>query len=356
MRRRIFLITFALTTMIVIAAAWFFQPPPHLLMDKAVQIPGVHLGYRGDEYQWLSPDELLVFRPAGALQWTVYDRDIQTGVETPMPALTRLLHQTGGDPDSVKIAPDHSRLLWAGIGKWIYGATLAGNEFQQWAYGPDEVGYSYWLGDSRRFVRYAGDRFADPRPVILRDIAATSRVRRLPLHWSQDKVTRGQLTALLATQRPQVRVYAEMGSEGSDQRDAYVTVSIMRPVGVHEETAEVPLPPGFFRDDRSDSYRTSDGQVLLWTLGSLDVSHQPGWVQRLTAHLWRHPKPTYTVGLYASRADGLGWRFVGDWQEPVQLDYYEQRGEKAPGYFRWVPGDRRISFEYAGGLYLVPAG
>lgn len=356
MRRRIFSITFALTTMIVIAAAWFFQPPPHLLMDKAVQIPGIHLGYGRDEYQWLSPDELLVFRPVGELQWTVYNRDTRTGAETPLPQLERLLRLTGGDPDSIKIAPDHRRLLWAGIGKWIYGATLAGTEFQQWAYGPDEGGYSYWLGDSRRFVRYSQYPFIDSSLVILRDTAAPHRVQRLSHHWSEGDMTRAQLASLVTAQRSPTRIYAEGGAQGSDGRDAYVAVSIIKPTGIREEEAGFPLPPSFFRSERSDSYRTSDGQALLWTLGSLDVSHQPGWVQRLTAHLWRHPKPTYTVGLYVSRADGLGWRFVGDWQEPVQLDDHEQQGEKAPGNFRWVPGDRRISFEYAGGLYLVPAG
>jgi len=356
MRRRFFFITFALTTLIVAAPAWFLRPPQHSLMNKAVQIPGIHLGYGRDEYQWLSSNELLVFRPAGALGWTVYNRNILTGTVAPMPVLTRLLRLTNGNPYSVKIAPDHNRLLWAGAGKRIYEATLTGTEFQQWAYGPDEGGYSYWLGDSRRFVRYSQSRFGDSFPVILRDTDAPRRVQRLSHRWSEGDMTRAQLAFLVTAQRSPTRIYAEGGAQGSDGRDAYVAVSIIKPTGIREEEAGFPLPPSFFRSERSDSYRTSDGQALLWTLGSLDVSHQPGWVQRLTAHLWRHPKPTYTVGLYVSRADGLGWRFVGDWQEPVQLDDYEQRGEKAPGYFRWVPGDEHISFEYAGGLYLVPAG
>ncbi len=339
MRRRFFFITFALTTLIVAVPAWFLRPPQHSLMNKAVQIPGIHLGYGRDEYQWLSPDELLVFRPAGALGWTVYNRNILTGTVMPMPALTRLLRLTSGNPYSVKIAPDHNRLLWAGAGKRIYEATLTGTEFQQWAYGPDEGGYSYWLGDSRRFVRYSQSRFGDSFPAILRDTAAPRRVQRLSHHWSEGDMTRAQLAFLVTAQRSPTRIYAEAGSNDREQRDAYIEVSIIGPAEVREEFAKVPLPPGFFFDLRSNPYRLSDGQTMIWTLGSSDMS-----------------QPTNTVGLYVSRADGLGWRFVGDWQEPAQLDDHEQQGEKAPGNFRWVPGDEHISFEYAGGLYLVPAG
>ncbi len=244
-------------------------------MEKAVPIPGVRLSYRGDTYQWLSADELLVFRPIGALQWAVYRRDVQTGGETRMPPLERLLRQTGGSPYSIKISPDHSRLLWAGAGKWIYEATLAGTEFQQWAYGPEEGDVSYWLNDSRRFVRYVQSRYGDPYPILLRDVALPLRVRHLPRLWRQDQMTHEQLAVLLTAQRPPTRVYAEGGS-GPNNHYAFIMVTVLGPNGVNEQTANVPLPPDFFRDERSDPYRVSNGQRMIWTLRSPDVSHQPG--------------------------------------------------------------------------------
>ena len=86
-------------------------------------------------------------------------RNLTTGEETPLPALTKLYNKADGG-SILQISPDGQWVLW-----WdmkihdvsIYGARLDGSEsFRvQKAKAEWDNLYLFWLGDSRRFVELA---------------------------------------------------------------------------------------------------------------------------------------------------------------------------------------------------------
>ena len=328
--------------------AWLPHPPPHRLLDKAVPIPSVHPGYK-DDYYWLSDHSLLLFHRVRGLSWTVARRDVRVGVETPLPTLEALFRQTGGQPESVKVSPDDTRLIWAGIGKVIYGATTDGHQFQRWPYGKDEVGISYWLNDSDHFLRYT-DVTASRLPVVLRSVKGPHGVKRLP---RMDEIVPPQWV-LVRPFAPDERIFTDEGQDSSPP-DAHITISCFTVIGVQQTDRDVPLPLGDERNYCSDPRFLSEGDALIWTLSRPPLPKRPALLWGLLARLGWHPKPFQTVRVYVSRADGTQWRFVGDWDEPM-TNIYGDDLETHPHNFRWLPGGRRLSFEHQGRLDTAPAG
>lgn len=344
-------LAFLLTTTVVILSAWFFRPSPHLLQDKASKVSGIRLGYHGDDYFWLSGHSLLVFHWS-AVHWDVVRRDTQTSVETPLPQLNAFFQQTGGDPGSVKVSLDDRRLLWAGKGKIIYGATVEGANFQHWPYAEDETGISYWLADNRHFLRYRGNPFFDPRPTVLRSVETPGQVKHLPLDWQQQEVrVSEELAPLLAAPN---RIYVEASTHDSHYHDVALTVTSFGTDKVRQRVREVPLPPEFSLANDSNPRFLSDEQRLIWSVNIPSVSHVPLWLKRLMTRFRLEPKPSSLVGVYTSQADGTHWRFIGDWPEPPNLQFYQEQEGAYPLNFRWMPGDRQISFECKASLYTVP--
>ena len=349
------LLALILTTF-VIALAWLSRPPEHRLLDKAVLVAGVHPsdlrdgyywhpGDRRDGYYWLSDHDLLLFHRVRALSWTVARRDTRAKMETPLPALDALFQQTGGQPDSVKISPDGGRLIWAGIGKLIYGATVDGHQFQQWPYKQDEVGISYWLNDSRHFLRYTGYDPALARGARLRGVEDPRGVKSLP--WAcRDWAVPGPLA-------PGERLFAEAGGSGGPD-DANVTFSRLTFNGVQQTGRDVSLPPGDSFLNLPDARFASEGDALIWTTVRRPPPLLPPPFQGFVARLGWHPKPYRTLGVFVSRVDGTRWHFVGDWEETDASGYGGYFDENYPHDFRWVPGHKRLSFEHQGALYTAP--
>ena len=130
--------------------------PPRKLLDIATRRPRFDAEFDG----WLSTDALLLALPDKSCpRGKLVRRNLTTGEETPLPALTKLYNQAdgGGIP---QISPDGQWVPW-----WdgkvhdvsIYGARLDGSgAFRipkakaQW----DNL-YLFWLRDSRHFVELA---------------------------------------------------------------------------------------------------------------------------------------------------------------------------------------------------------
>ena len=135
------------------------QPPavgPRKLLDLATRRPR----FEGDFYGWLSADAFLLAHadkdcPRGRL----VRRDLTTGKETPLPALTKLYNQADGG-SILQPSPDGQWVLWWDMKVHdvsIYGARLDGSgSFRvpkakaAW----DNL-YLFWMADGRRFVELA---------------------------------------------------------------------------------------------------------------------------------------------------------------------------------------------------------
>ena len=322
-------------------------------MDHAIAVPGVHQGDGKDGYYWLSDHDLLLFHWAHALSWTVARRDTRTKTETPLPALEALFRQTGGQTRSVKVSPDGTRLIWAGLGKRVYGVTTDGHQLQQWPYGRDEVGISYWLNDSRHFLRYTGyDTGYDPaltrgarlRGARLRGVEGPPGARSLPWTYRDWDVT--------GLPAPGERFFAEAGGNGGPD-DANVTLSRLTVTGVQQTVRNVSLPPGDSFFNLSDARFASEGDALIWTTVRRPPPVRPPPFQGLAARLGWRPKPGKTLGASVSRADGTRWHFLGDWYQPWDESL---NPDQYPHNFRWLPGAKGLSFERRGALYTVPVG
>jgi hypothetical protein len=113
--------------------------------------------FTGDFYGWLSTDAFLLALPDKDYpRGKLVRRDLTTGEETPLPAVTRLYNKADGG-SIPQISPDGQWALWWDMKTHdvsIYGARLDGsgsfrvpNARSQW----DNL-YLFWRGDSRHFV------------------------------------------------------------------------------------------------------------------------------------------------------------------------------------------------------------
>lgn len=327
----------------VIGATWLFPPPKHDLLARSTLLPGIQPGhYQRDEYYWLSDHDLLLFHRVRALSWTVARFDTQAKIETPLPGLDALFQQMGGQPDSVEVSPDGTRLIWAGIGKVIYGATVDGHQAQRWPYGKDEFYISYWLNDSRHFLRYR-EVSSTPLPLVMWSVGDPKSVKYVP---EVDlKVPPGWTLP-----RPfpaSKRVYVEESS------NSVLIIILFTAAKVQRIVKGMPLPPGDENEYPSDQRFISDGNAMIWTTYRQPPPKTPAFFWNLLARLGWSPKPVPIMRASVSRADGAQWHFVGDWEQP-------QGGppnpDQYPHNFRWVPGHKCLSFEHQGALYTVPVG
>ncbi len=141
------------------------DPPGHAQTadgpaPKLVDIATRHPRFAGEFYGWLSADAFLLALPDKDYpRGKLARRNLTTGEETPLPALTKLYNKADGG-SILQISPDGQWVLW-----WdmkihdvsIYGARLDGSEsFRvQKAKAEWDNLYLFWLGDSRRFVELA---------------------------------------------------------------------------------------------------------------------------------------------------------------------------------------------------------
>lgn len=332
----------ALAAVLAIGLAWLFPPPGHYLLAKSVPVPGLHPGHQKDEYYWLSDHQLLLFHPVHDRHWTVVCRNLRAPTEKSLPALERLFQQTGGDPWSVTISPDHTRLIWAGIGRVIYGATLDGQQFQRWPYGKDEIHISYWLNDSRHFLRYR-EVASQPLPLIMRSVDDQKSVKYVP----EVNSTVPPGWTLPQPFPASKRVCVEESSNN------ILIIILFTAAKVQRIVKGMPLLPGDGNEYPPDQRFISDGSAMIWTTSRLPPPRTPAFFWGLLDRLGWRPEPYKTVRVSVSRADGTQQQFVGDWEEPR---YGSSDVDQYPHNFRWLPGHKRLSFERLGALCVVPVG
>jgi hypothetical protein len=93
---------------------------------------------------------------------------------------------------------------------------------------------------------------------------------------------------------------------------------------------------------------SSRGEKIAWLIGSqTHPSPALRWLSRLLPFIKAQPRPLLSV--YVSGPYGSQPALIG-----VMETNAHQPDKTTPTDFQWLPGQKRLSFIYQGGLYTVP--
>lgn len=100
-------------------------------------------------YWWLSEGEVMLLRDSGLVRYSIAKTS-----ETPLTEVSRQFQQSDGKPDSIKVAPNGTRLLWTGGNGDTHVSLLDGRGHFKVRSFP--VCEKRWLWDSKRWVEMIG--------------------------------------------------------------------------------------------------------------------------------------------------------------------------------------------------------
>ncbi len=136
----------ALALLAICAAVWAAWPRERLLLSRERRLTSAK-GWSVDRgpdaatmYGWLSDHEVLFAQGASVAAVTLYRRDVQTGQQAPLTALTGCFHKTHGDVDGVATSPDGRWLAWYGGADSIICASLDGFRCSRYPWREDSYG------------------------------------------------------------------------------------------------------------------------------------------------------------------------------------------------------------------------
>jgi RNA polymerase sigma factor (sigma-70 family) len=316
---------------------------------KLVDIATRHPRFAGDFYGWLSTDALLLALPDKDYpRGKLVRRNLTTGEETPLPALTKLYNKADGGCIP-QISPDGQWVLW-----WdmkihdvsIYGARLDGSgSFRvpkakaQW----DNL-YLFWLTDSRHFVELAltvsakGQQFTR---ALTRSVDKPNVAESLPIPESSPLQAAccfaGTDIALAAGDRLVALPWGLRGYGGVEPQFTIGEAGV-GPNGKPDRTSTVSAPPGSTL--RCGAAISPCSDCIAW----LAAKNKKGGGT--------------IVSIWVSRLDGSDWRELG-WQEAPDPDigFGDHLGKfmaAAPGGLLWLPDGKTLSFSFKGDLYTIP--
>lgn len=277
--------------------------------------------------------------------------DMKRG-ETPLPALTRLYNQTGGDPDGVQISPDGRFVMWDSFrpNNAIVIASLDGSVHYSWLLNGLSC-FTRWLGDSRHWVLLRLSAKAGPsryEDAIIYRLDSGAPIRRLRLG-ADHPLNRGTFyggSQLLrgivpAADRILVNTWTDSGFVEPDFDIAELSLSH----GLQQTRSKrVSAPPNSLIRDLVISPR---GDRLAW---QLRYPQTETFIDRWIPFL-RRPAERW-VGLAVSNIDGSNMHEIG--RIPLRLSGRD-KSIPEPDYLRWSPDGKLLSFVYRDTLFAVPA-
>ncbi len=318
--------------------------PGRRLSDIATRQPR----FEGDFYGWLSNDSFLLARvdrdnPRGVL----FKRELASGRETALPALTKLYNQADGGC-ILQISPDGRWVFWW-TGKIhevaIHVSRLDGSGHLQVAKAKADTDNLdvFWLSDSRRFVELAMPRLGKFTRALVRHVEKPDVVEELPIAESnplQDAcAVAGREVALAGGDRLIALPCSLHGYGPIDANDAIGDSGLLIGKGAGDQRSPIVPPPksnafcGAALGPRCDR--------IAWLVASASDENET------------------RVGLWTTRLDGRQWTPVG-FEATGKPDtgfgeHLETFMAEAPGSVRWLPDGKSLSFFYKGDLYTVPA-
>lgn len=362
-----------------ISARIFPDPRPTPLLSVARRLTwNVGEGDSGLDCVWQSDTDLITFRPRKPANSTEYQPkyaarwNLLTGVETKLPALSRVINAGHGDgPFLQAISPDGRRLLWTtpvSATRHFLSAFVDGHglmdicETMYRAHAPTYEERVLWADDGHTLLQVGeADKLNKLPPgqyAWLLDLDKPQLVRRL----SFAKGSEFDSTSLFDTGHVavsgkilQVVPVSPPTAQGSAYREARieerrVDSKVMR---VRQFTVSLPCPSESFQ-----AHFSPRGDRIAWLL---DTRQQSAFDALQSRRLSRPPAPVQRHQLWTSRADGSHIQHIGDLPavpvdadgSPLVLDYSDSKQQAE--HLQWLPGGTKISFLYNGSLYLVDA-
>jgi hypothetical protein len=358
LRRAILVVAACIAALALAAGLYvrrFDKPHPTYLSAIATQIP--HCENLSGLF-WLSQRELLVLR--GNPPCNAFRKDVVTGAETPLPGLSRLLHDAppgsnggrGMGPGDLcaAVSPDGSRLLWAqgtraGTGaSWptvtrIFAARLDGSEYRRWPLSRPAANPCWLPGNAPSIACFqAGARRRRASVVLVFD-AANGSFRTVPTDFNfrnistvasdPNRINFGGFEVAWADARGGATFLGLALNVGSKLAAGHMLRVIIRSTPL-----SMPAPsPGLDR--------------LAWILTT--TSRTP------TAEAIRSLLPRFPVheqtdgGLWISRLDGSDMRCIGIVPDTGN------RPAANPAWLMWTPDGRHLVYGCQDRVYVVPA-
>lgn len=286
-------------------------------------------------YAWLSEHEILHL--GISIPYSFYIRDVTTGRDSALHRLSQFFRATGGDVEVVQLPSDRRWLLWRDGDNNVLGSTLDGSRRFRWNHGRMPTGFIAWLGDSRRWIELIPKgrsrtvmrihRLDSPEDV--RTVALPPAPLKLDYAFSFSLTADDRLLEDITSGGDWGHGIARIVEVPLTQTEAACTHIVRIPHGT-------PGTPAIF---------SSNGTRMAWHL--YPDGPTPSWVKSILPFL-KNPKRV-RAELWVSSIDGSRMREIGH-VDIGRDDFYE------PGYVRWMPGNRRLSFVWHGALWSVDAG
>jgi len=302
-------------------------------------------------YRWIDDHELLFFReksPIGrtATSWDFYKRDILTGQETSLTALSRLTQNSFTSSSQFAISPDGKRFFWTGKG--ITVTTPNGKQpFHLLPEANDVIFQIDWAEDSNHLVVYSS-KSDDPQSIqrTLYDIQARKATQRFTVEYPfvADATAIGNRLYTIFQK-------AQRGTKVTETIEIDEKEEGNTPQSSHQYS--VPIPRNLHFGSAKLSPR---GDRIAWqfidqgdTLPTLLV-----WLHRLIPAF--HPPPSKPkVSLWVSRLNGSQLHELGYVLVPTLPPGSAVPWSMLFDHLSWLPDGKHLSFQHDDALYTVPA-
>jgi len=289
---------------------------------------------------WISDTEVLHSRFTGRydpnrletrynLRRTAYVLDTRTGRDARLPGLTRALAEMEPEiVDDEDVSPDGKWLLWSERWGRCLLASVKGTETRTC---PEDDDGCYrwvrWLPDSRRWLEFFGCN-GRAHHVLLHDVRRPKLAQHVPVAGREDALC--SIKCVLSLDRA-VGIMGpdrDLGLSEPNARAEVFRLGLLPPTPVRK-VGVVSVPRG---SPRSVPHLSPGGDRIAWEI----VVRLPGSLCRTEA--------------WVCRTDGAAMRLVGSVTSVSDSD------TSSPPSLRlqWLPGGRRLSFEWQDRLYTVP--
>jgi hypothetical protein len=326
--------------------AAIFCPREPVLLEHATRILDMRAAdpSEGLTYAWLSDHELIYFRPDGNL----WRRDIKTGAETVLPALTR----------QVKCSIPYETIHWllpSPDGKWLMWGEAGPSPLfitsvdgaRQFSY-PKGYSKAQWLPDSQRWSQWIGNDGTLWTQVDIHAVANPDQYRSvgaLPAGLRGLDVLAVRSEDVIIARTKDVEI---AGKPSASAVTSYITFRDTQELSVwslhsvkslHQFTIHL---PGFVHAVKV----SPQGDRVAWLLWRQNTSPVFKMLQRLFPTLKKDEHES--LAIYTSKLDGSQMREIG-W-----VDSKPQPTGSLIEEMRWLPNGKNLSLIANDTLWTVP--
>ena len=347
-KHRIITLLFFVVAAVAVMGGILAIPHDRLLLERAMPVSSVAtidssnvtMQIR-DDYHWIANDKVLFFRGLwnpGELE--LWERDLATGTNRPMTALTRLFNRSFARHTEQVVSPDGKYLCWYGTEGELNVATLDGSSHSQSVPLPD-YGINNllcWSTDSKEvivliYIEYTGKL----RSAILNDVKDVRRHKTL--HFPADTLLHVDDRLVFG---PDQTLTAASCSYNT------LLPSVIRvdlKTGV-EKNISIPFPGSESWIERT-SVPSPDGRRIAWNVAYMTYDQPLAFLHRYFSAI---PVPEHRYqAIWVSRTDGGSAEEIGRVAVPKDQEESENLN------VRWLPDSRRISFVYGERLWTISA-